>query len=89
MHSLCKSKTQQKKTAKETADDKVHGSRIAMDLTWCADGTAAGNECMMAMIDCETDKAWSWLLKRKDDVPQTGLKFTDELVGMGKGLPAF
>ena len=43
----------------------------------------------MAMIDYETDKAWSWLLKKKDDVPQTGLKFMDELVGIGKGPPTF
>ena len=60
-----------------------------MDLTWCTDRTAAGSECAMAMIDCESDEAWSWLLKRKDDVPGRGLKFMDELVGMGKGPPAF
>ena len=60
-----------------------------MDLTWCADGTASGNECVSVMNDCETDKAWSKLLKRKGDVPQAGLKFMDELVGIGKGSPAF
>ena len=29
------------------------------------------------------------VMKRKDNVPQRGLKFMDELVGMGKGPPAF
>ena len=33
--------------------------------------------------------ARSWLMKRKDDVPQRGLKLMDELVAMGKGPPAF
>ena len=28
-------------------------------------------------------------MKRKDDVPEAGLKFMDELVGMGKGPPGF
>ena len=41
------------------------------------------------MIDCETNEAWSKSLKRKDDVPEAGLNFTDELVGMGKGPPGF
>ena len=39
-------------------------------------------------VDCETDKAWLKLLKRKEDVPQAGLKFMDELVGEGKGPPS-
>ena len=39
--------------------------------------------------DCEFGEMWSMLLKRKDDVPQAGLKFMDELVGEGKGPPSF
>ena len=44
---------------------------------------------MLVMMDCETDKAWSRLLKRKEDVPQAGVKFMDELVGLGKDPPSF
>ena len=44
-------KIQQKKMAKEMADNKAFGSRIAFDLTWCTDGTASGNECMLVVID--------------------------------------
>ena len=61
-----RAKIQQKKTAKET-DDKAFDSRIALDLTWCADRTASGNECVLVMIDYETDETWSKLLQRKDD----------------------
>ena len=74
---------------KETADDRAFGSRIAIDLTWCADGTASGNACVLVEIDCETDKGWLRSLKGKEDVQEAGLKFMDELVGMGKGPPGF
>ena len=42
-----------------------------------------------ATVHFESDEAHSMLLKRKDDVPQAGLKFMDELVGEGKGPPPF
>ena len=44
---------------------------------------------MIALMDHETDKAWVKSLKKKDEVPEKGLKFIDELVGKGKGPPAF
>ena len=65
-----RAKMKQKKIAKETAEDRVQGSRIGMDLTWCAERTAAGNECTMAMTDYETDEAWMKSLKKKDEVPE-------------------
>ena len=79
MH-CARAKIQQKKTAKETVDDRAFGSRIAFDLIWCADRTAMGNELVLVMIDYETDKGWLRSLKRKEDVPEAGLKFMDELV---------
>ena len=62
---------------------------MGVDLTWCADRMVSRSKCVLAMTDHETDMAWSKLLKRKEDMSQTDVKFTDELVGQGKGAPSF
>ena len=60
-----------------------------MDLTWCVDGMVSGNKCVLVKMDCESSEEWSTLLKRKDGVPQAGLKFLDEIAREGKDPPSF
>ena len=76
-------------TAKEIPGDKVFGNSVAMDMTWCVNGTASGGKCVSVKTDCESSKMWSTLLKRKDDVPQADLNFMGEIVGEGKVPPSF
>ena len=50
--------------------------KMALDLTWCVDGTASRSKCDLVKMNCESKELWLMLLNGKDDVPQAVLRLS-------------